>query len=152
MGLKKISQNIWKIICSSVFTIVFILGLLMCLSAYGVGIKQDAFGAADHLQSQKFISFLLMIIGLFLGILPFFKIFKTLIKFVFSIIGVLFFAYGICVTLDAYDVAQLAWASVNNGTAWGPIIIVIGLFTGVIPFFKTWKKLFCNDKKDKASE
>ncbi len=145
MGIKKISENIWKIICSAFFTVVFIIGVCMCLSAYGV-IDKNAFGGAEHLETQKFISYLVMIFGLFLGVLPFLKIFRTLVKFAFSILGIVLFVYGVCITLDAYNVCTIQWASTNSGDVTGPILLVLGLFTGVIPFIKTWKKLFCEDK------
>ncbi len=150
MGIKKIGKNIWKLIWSAIFAVIFIIGLCMCLSAYGVGLDTNAFGNADHLDSQKFWSYVMMGFGLVFGIIPFFKIFKTLLKFAFSIFGIVIFAYGLCATLNAYDVVSINWAtSVVNGKTLGPVLIIIGTIGGVIPFIKCWKKIFCDDKSDK---
>lgn len=136
-------KKIFKILWSTIFLIMFVIGFVMFLSAYGWGISQNAFQMEDNLGTQKFICYTLMIFGLLFGVIPYFGFFWTIFKIALSIVGVLVFVFGLCLTIQYYANVEISFVpNIVAGSWLGPLTLVLGLLIGVIPFVRNIKKLF----------
>ena len=154
MGFKTIFKGIWKIIWAVAFSILAILGVCMVLSSYGAGIPTDAFGQKESLVPLRSWGFIFTAIGFIFGICGLLKIFKGVIKFAFSAVGVLVFVYGVCACIQFYAHINLSdwFALPTDNAGWASIImIVLGLLLGVIPFYKTVKKFLGKEEKPQAN-
>ncbi len=144
MGLKAGIKNIFKFIVAGVMTLVFIGGLLVLLNGLGkIGTLPE------NADTVKFVGIIMMAFGLIFGVIPFLSKVKWIIKFAFSLLGIVVFIFGVCGLVNWYNpgTVGLEWANMDKWVAY--ITTIIGVLFGVLPFFKFWGKVFGSDEKSK---
>ncbi len=142
MGLGEAFKKLFKFIIAGAMTVICIIGVILLL--YSLGKLNNDIPA--HAGALKFFSIVVIVFGVIFGVIPFLGKLSKIIKFAFSLLGIVICILGICGLIQHYNpgMESLAWASMDEWVAW--IATIIGILFGVLPFFKFTGRLFSKEK------
>ncbi len=135
-AIKKGFKLILKILASLIFLGVLIFGVLL--------LTQKIPSVDYTMEAYKFWGIAAIVLGLIFGVIPWLRVFLSILKFALSLFGIVVLVFGVCALLNCQGWVAINWA--NIGTSQGALIasivmIVGGVLFGVIPFFGFFKKI-----------